>query len=65
LFADDHATPDAARVRATAQRIADSRDVILGVGLTRQFRASDRTPPYHWLQVNNIHLLSEPLWQLR
>ncbi len=65
LFGDDHATPDAARVRATAQRIADSRDVILAVGLTRQFRASDRAPSYHWLQVNNIHLPSEPLWQLR
>ncbi|MFZ1934614.1 MAG: hypothetical protein WCB27_16560 [Thermoguttaceae bacterium] len=65
LFGDDHATPDAARVRATAQRIADSRDVILSVGLTRQFRVSDRAPYYHWLQVNNIHLPAEPLWQLR
>ena len=64
-FGDDHATPDAAGVRATAQRIADSRGVILSVGLTRQFRACDRAPYYHWLQVNNIHLPSEPLWQLR
>ena len=64
LFSDDHATPDAARVRATAERIADSRKVILSVGLTRQFRVSDHAPYYHWLQVNNIHLPSEPLWQL-
>ncbi len=65
LFGDDHATPDAARVRAAAQRIVDSPGVILSVGLTRQFRVSDRAPYYHWLQVNNIHLQSEPLWQLR
>ncbi len=65
LFGDDHATPDAARVRAAAQRIADSRDVILGVGLTRQFRVSEHAHYYHWLQVNNIHLPSEPLWLLR
>jgi hypothetical protein len=64
LFCDDHATPDAARARATAHWIADSRDVILSVGLTRQFRTSDRAPYYHWLQVNNIHLPGEPLWQL-
>jgi hypothetical protein len=65
LFRGDHATPDAARVRATAQRIADSRGVILSVGLTRQFRVSEHAPYYHWLQVNNIHLPSEPIWQLR
>jgi hypothetical protein len=64
LFADDHATPDPARVRATAQRIADSRGVLLSVGLTRQFRVSERAPYYHWLQVNNIHLATEPVWQL-
>jgi hypothetical protein len=65
LFGNDHATADAARVRATAQRIADSPEVILSVGLTRQFRVSERTPAYHWLQVNNIHLPTEPLWQVR
>jgi hypothetical protein len=65
LFGDDHATPDVARVLAASQRIADSHEVILGVGLTRQYRTSDRAPYYHWLQVNNIHLSTEPLWQLR
>jgi hypothetical protein len=65
LFGGDHATPDAAHVRAAAQWLADSRDAILGVGLTRQFRVSDRAPYYHWLQVNNIHLPAEPVWQLR
>jgi hypothetical protein len=64
LCGGDHATPDAARIRATVQRIADSRNVILSVGLTRQFQASDHQPPYHWLQVNNIHLPTEPVWRL-
>jgi hypothetical protein len=64
LFCDNHATPDMARVRAAAQRIADSGDVILGVGLTRQYRVSDRAPWFHWLQVNNIHLPTDPMWRL-
>ena len=41
LYGNDHAKPDAARIRAAAQWIADSRDVILSVGLTRQFRVCD------------------------
>jgi hypothetical protein len=64
LFNDDHATADAARVGALAQRIADGQDVILSVGLTRKFRVADDAPYFHWLQVNNIHRKEEPVWQL-
>jgi hypothetical protein len=64
LFGDDHATPDAARIRAVAQGIADSRDVILGVGLTRKFRSSEDASYCHWLQVNNVHLKEAPTWLL-
>ncbi len=64
LFGDDHATPEAARIRAVAQWIADSQGVILGVGLTRKFRSSDDAAYRHWLQVNNIHLKEDPIWQL-
>ena len=64
LFGDDHATPDAARIRAVARWIADSRDVILGLGLTRKFRSSDDAAYRHWLQVNNIHLRDDPTWRL-
>ena len=64
LFGDDHATPEMARVRAVAQWIADSGDVILGVGLTRKFRSSDAAVYRHWLQVNNVHLPAEPTWRL-
>lgn len=64
LFSDDHATPDPARLRAAARRIADSRGLLLSVGLTRKFRSSDRQPYRHWLQVNNIHLKEDPTWPL-
>jgi len=64
LFGTDHATPDEDRVRGVAKWIQDSREVILGVGLTRKYRASDDAPYFHWLQVNNIHLSEDPLWQL-
>jgi hypothetical protein len=64
LFGDDHATPVEARIRAMTQWMANSQDVILGVGLTRKFRAGDDAPYYHWLQVTNIHLKEEPTWRL-
>lgn len=64
LFGNDHATPELARVQAVGQWIADSRDVILGVGLTRKFRPSDDAEYRHWLQVTNIHLRGEPVWRL-
>jgi hypothetical protein len=64
LFGVDHETPQIARISAVAQWLRDSRDVILGVGLTRQFRTTERGPFYHWLQVTNIHLPGEPTWRL-
>ena len=64
LFGDDHATPEPARLRAAARWIADSRDVLLSVGLTRKFRSSERHEYRHWLQVNNIHLKEDPTWAL-
>ena len=64
LFGDDHATPNAARIRAVTRWIADSREVILGLGLTRKFRSSDDAAYRHWLQVNNIHLRDDPTWRL-
>ena len=65
LFGNDHATPDVPRVRAVTQWLADSRDVILGVGLTRKFRPSDDAAYRHWLQVNNIHFRADPIWRLQ
>ena len=64
LYGPDHATPDATMVLGVANWIADSKSVILGVGLTRKFRPSDDADYSHWLQVNNIHLQEDPVWQL-
>lgn len=64
LCHDDHATPDEDRVRGVAKWIMDCQDVILGLGLTRPFRPSEDQPYRHWLQVNNVHLKEDPLWQL-
>jgi hypothetical protein len=60
----NHTTPDRDAVRAVARRICVSDDVILGVGLTRKYRPSEKADYFHYLQVNNVHLKEEPTWQL-
>ncbi|MCC6125755.1 MAG: hypothetical protein IT426_12385 [Pirellulales bacterium] len=62
LFADDHATPNAAAVRAANQGLSHSRGAILCVGLTRPYSPDKKQPERHWLQVNNLHLEDDPLW---
>lgn len=64
LFGDDHATPEAGRIRAANQWMADSREVFISVGLTRKYRVAADAPYYHWLQANNLHLSAEPAWAL-
>lgn len=64
LYGADHTTPDREKVRAVAQRICRSDEVILGLGLTRKYRPSEKADYYHYLQVNNVHLREEPTWQL-
>jgi hypothetical protein len=64
LCQEDHATPDQAITERIAQRILKSRCVILGLGLSREFRASAEARSAHWLQVNSIHLETNPTWQL-
>ncbi len=64
LFASDHATPDAPAIRAATERMRHSDGIILAVGLTRKYRGAESQPYAHWLQVNNIHLREEPIWQL-
>ena len=64
LYKADHATPDPEVVRGVAKWIAESDCVILSLGLTRKYRPSEDSDYIHWLQVNNIHLEEDPLWQL-
>jgi hypothetical protein len=46
--------------------MADAKTVVLGVGLTRPFAATDeqKDNPVHWLQVTNVHLPKDPTWCL-
>jgi hypothetical protein len=45
--------------------IGFTQKAILGVGLTRRYHPSPDQPERHWLQVNNLHVAADPLWQLR
>ncbi|MBN1919079.1 MAG: hypothetical protein JW889_14330 [Verrucomicrobia bacterium] len=58
LYEVDHVTPNRCIVEAVAGAIERGVGLVLSVGLTRAFAN------YHWLQVNNIHLESDPTWRL-
>ena len=64
LYRDDHVTPDTKRVERVAKRLKSATGLILSVGLTRPYASSPDFSPVHWLQVNNIHLQDDPIWQL-
>lgn len=65
LYRDDHLTPNERVVKNVAERVKKEGNAIIGVGLTRPFSSLPGFPPVHWLQVNNIHLESNPTWQLK
>ena len=58
LYEEDHVTPNRRIVETVAAAIERGVGLVLSVGLTRAFAN------YHWLQVNNIHLESDPTWRL-
>ena len=64
LYAADHVTPDPRTIDRVARRLAGGEPVILSVGLTRASASSPDFSPVHWLQVNNVHLESDPTWRL-
>lgn len=63
LYEDDYTTPRRETVERIAARLAAGVPAILSVGLTRPFQKPEGGEALHWLQVNNIHLEDEPLWQ--
>jgi hypothetical protein len=65
FYGPDHLTPDRRVVERVATRLATGEPAILSVGLSRPFAAGLDEPELHWLQVNGIHLQSDPVWQLR
>jgi len=62
LYEVDHRTPRRELVTRIDRRISAGEEVILSVGLTRPFRPEGDEESRHWLQVNNIHLSSSPIW---
>jgi hypothetical protein len=64
LYGDDHVTPDTKEVERFVKRLKSSIGLILCVGLTRPYASFPDFSPVHWLQVNNIHLQDDPIWQL-
>ncbi len=63
LYADDY---KAVRVQAVAdinRSLLSGARALLCVGLSRPFQKDGDSEPRHWLQVNNIHLEGNPIWQ--
>jgi hypothetical protein len=64
LFQEDHQTPNLTLIEQVNQRMRDTSEIILSVGLGRQWQKPGDSEARHWLQVNNIHLRDQPIWQL-
>jgi hypothetical protein len=65
LYERDGRTPHRDLFASVEKRLKSGVGVILSVGLTRPWRKRGDTAERHWLQVNNIHLEDDPLWQLK
>ncbi len=63
LYQEDHKTPRRTLVSHLQKKLRAGAGVILSVGLTRPWHKEGDTAARHWLQVNNIHLEGEPLWE--
>jgi hypothetical protein len=65
FYGPDLETPSEAVVKNIARRLRSGVNVILSVGLTRPFSPKPgEQEECHWLQVNNIHMLDDPLWEV-
>lgn len=62
LYQEDHKTPRRALISHLQKKLQAGAAVILSVGLTRPFRKEGGDAAMHWLQINNVHLEGEPLW---
>jgi hypothetical protein len=62
LYERDLTTPRKNVVERMRAEIRKGVRVVLSVGLGRPWKKEDDTAPRHWMQVNNIHLESHPVW---
>jgi len=60
LWEDDHATPATANIERIEGKL---EDCFLAVGLSRPFAVSSYDGVWHWLQVNNVFPVADPLWE--
>lgn len=60
LWEDDHVTPAAANIERIAGMLDDC---FLAVGLSRPFKVSSYEGIWHWLQINNVFPVADPLWE--
>ena len=60
LWGKDHSTPALSEIEAIASRL---QDCVVAVGLTRYYAVRSYPDEFgHWLQVNNIFPIDDPLW---
>jgi hypothetical protein len=64
LYERDGRKPRRDLVLSAQKRLEAGVETILSVGLTRRWRKRNDDAERHWLQLNNIHLKDDPLWQL-
>ncbi len=64
LYERDGRTPRRDLVQSVQKRLEAGVETILSVGLTRPWQKRGDDAERHWLQLNNIHLEDNPLWQL-
>jgi hypothetical protein len=64
VYERDGRTPRRDLVQSLQKRLQAGVETILSVGLTRPWQKRGDSEERHWLQLNNIHLKDDPLWQL-
>jgi len=64
-FRNEFTEPDEERVLAAQAALDAGIDVLLGVGVGRPFASAENQEPRHWLQVNALHVASDPGLRLR
>jgi hypothetical protein len=60
LVREDHETIRTQRLEWLNRSMGT--EAVLAVGLSRPFKGGSRSTEEHWLQINNVHPASDPLW---
>jgi len=64
LYERDHETPRLKALEDVNRRMARGVEVILSVGVSQPFQKTGEAVERHWLQVNNLHLVDDPVWKV-